>query len=105
MDIKGYDAWKLSGPPEWDGPQCNWCGGIYDIRVKTEGCGHVPPVLTCEECFTGQDDGPDFDDLQTAYDYARDIAWLCLYVALRIILVAAVGLALFLAALALMQLI
>ena len=69
MQIPGYDAWKLSGPPEWEGPSCDWCGGGDDIRVQTEGCRHIPAMLTCEECFTGTDDGPCFDDLQTAEEY------------------------------------
>jgi len=74
MNIPGYDAWKLSGPPEWEGPTCDGCGSGGDIRVHTDGWGRIPPGLTCEECFTGQDDGPCFDDLQTADDYAQEEA-------------------------------
>jgi len=74
MNIPGYDAWKLSGPPEWDGPTCDWCGTGDDVRVQCEGKWHVKPVLTCEECFTGQDEGPCFDDLQPADEYYQDEA-------------------------------
>ncbi len=73
MDIPGYDAWKLAGPPEADDPQCDWCGNWRDVRVQSEGGRAfgitVKPALTCEDCFTGQDDGPCFDDLQTAEEY------------------------------------
>ncbi len=72
MNIPGYDAWKLSGPPEWEGPTCDYCGAGGDVRVESEGCGRVKPSLVCEDCFTGQDDGPCFDDLQTAEDYAGE---------------------------------
>ena len=72
--IPGYDAWKLASPPEDDGPQCDYCGTWGDIRVQTEGCGRIKPVLSCENCFTGQDDGPCFDDLEAAEDYAQEQA-------------------------------
>jgi len=74
MKIPGYDEWKLSGPPEWEGPTCDWCGGNDDIRVVSEGQGWVEPTLSCEDCFDARDDGPRFDDLQTAQEYYEDEA-------------------------------
>ena len=75
MNIKGYDAWKLSGPPEWDGPTCDWCGGGDDVRVESEGIGTAKPILICVDCFIPKDDdGPCFDDLQPAAEYYQDEA-------------------------------
>ena len=75
---KNYDDWRLSGPPEWEGPTCDYCGTGEDIRVNCPGFYYRgknhPAELVCEECFTGQDDGPCFDDLQTADDYAEEQA-------------------------------
>ncbi len=68
MNIKGYDTWRLSGPPEWEGPTCDCCGTGEDIRVDDTAQG-VKPSLTCSDCY-----GPDFDDLQTADDYAQEQA-------------------------------
>lgn len=67
--IPGYDDWKMT-PPDADGLQCDWCGAGSEIRVESEGDGwKTKPSLTCEECFTGTDDGPCFDDLETAEEY------------------------------------
>ncbi len=74
MNIPGYDAWKLSGPPQWEGPTCDWCGADENIRIQTEGCGAMPALRTCEDCFTGPDDGPCFDDLQTVAEHAQEQA-------------------------------
>ena len=74
MNIPGYDAWRLAGPPEWDGPTCDFCGSGDDIRVRNEAYGRSPMMLTCAACFTGPDDGPDFEDLQTAEDHAQEQA-------------------------------
>jgi hypothetical protein len=75
MNIPGYDAWKLSGPPEWEGPTCDYCGTGDDIRVESPAIGRSKAVLVCEECFTTPEGGhnePCFDDLQTADDYAQE---------------------------------
>ena len=78
MNIKGYDAWKLSGPPEPDGPTCDMCGDWGEIRVECEGMyvkgRTLPPLMICADCFTGQDDGPCFDDLPLAADVEREQA-------------------------------
>ncbi len=78
MNIPGYDAWKLSGPPEWEGPTCSYCGKGEALRVECESFYHrglrTEAALICEDCFTGTDTGPCFDDLQTAEDCARDEA-------------------------------
>jgi hypothetical protein len=78
MNIKGYDAWKLSGPPEWEGPTCDYCGTGESLRVECPSFYHRgkthPPALICEDCFTGTDDGPCFDDLQTAAEYYQEQA-------------------------------
>jgi len=73
MNLPGYDAWKLSGPPESDGPTCEFCGNGGEIRVLHEGWGKVPVCLSCDDCFSpSDDDGPCFDDLQLAVDYFRE---------------------------------
>ena len=74
MNIKGYDAWKLSGPPEWEGPTCNWCGGGDDVRVLNKADKVFGADLICADCFTGKGDGPCFDDLQPAAEYYQDEA-------------------------------
>ena len=77
MNIPGYDAWKLSGPPEWGGPTCDYCGTGEDIRVQCPGFYYRkshPAALVCEDCFTGQDDGPCFDDLQPVAEHEQEKA-------------------------------
>ncbi len=79
VKIPGYDKWRLAGPPEWEGPTCDYCGQqADDARVHCEGFFYQgknrPATLVCEECFTGTDDGPCFDDLQPASEYYRDQA-------------------------------
>lgn len=65
----GYDAWILRGPPEDDRPECDYCGETEGLRVAHEGWGKVPPGFICEECFTGEDTGPCFDDLPTVEEW------------------------------------
>ncbi len=78
MTIPGYDAWRLSGPPEWEGPTCDYCGSGEDVRVQCEGFffrgKNRPATLVCEGCFVNTDTGPCFDDLQTAEDHAQEQA-------------------------------
>jgi hypothetical protein len=74
MQIPGYDDWKLSGPPEWEGPTCEFCGDGGDIRVINEGYSHQPATLICEGCFTPLPGGPDWEDLTTAAEYAQEQA-------------------------------
>ena len=47
-------------------PTCDWCGNSHDIRVETERYRKAKPSLTCRDCFTPSDTGPDFDDLEAA---------------------------------------
>ena len=68
------DDVNIPAPPGADDPQCDWCGAWGDIRVRNEAYGRSPMMLTCADCFTGPDDGPDFDDLQTAEDHAQEQA-------------------------------
>lgn len=42
---------------------CEWCGTTRRIRMTCDGGGYVQPSYSCEECFPGYDDGPDWDDL------------------------------------------
>lgn len=44
-------------------PECPYCGATEGLRVKCDGGGYIAPEYTCADCFTGQDDGPTFDDL------------------------------------------
>jgi hypothetical protein len=44
-------------------PECPYCGAADRLRVKCDGGGYVAPEFTCEDCFTGTDTGPSFDDL------------------------------------------
>ena len=77
MNIPGYDAWKLSGPPEWEGPACDYCGSGEDIRVEAPAIGRSKASLVCEECFITPEGGhnePCFDDLQPADEYFQDEA-------------------------------
>ena len=65
MNIPGYDAWRLAGPPEPDGPTCDWCGTGGDIRIDKSG---KRTELVCSDCFSG------FDDLQPASEYFEEQA-------------------------------
>jgi hypothetical protein len=47
-------------------PECPYCGATQGLRVKCDGGGYIAPEYTCEECFTGTDTGPCFDDLVPA---------------------------------------
>lgn len=72
--LPGYDAWRLRGPDEPSGPTCDYCGTDKGVRVAHRGWGGVKDSLICEDCFTGADDGPCFDDLQLAAEYYEDMA-------------------------------
>lgn len=45
-------------------PECAYCGATEGLRVKCDGGGYIAPEYTCEDCFTGTDTGPCFDDLK-----------------------------------------
>jgi hypothetical protein len=47
-------------------PECPYCGATKGLRVKCDGGGYIAPDYICEECFTGTDTGPCFDDLVPA---------------------------------------
>lgn len=70
-----YDERRMT-PPEPDGPTCDWCGAEGEIRVESEGLAGTrhKPSITCEDCFTGHDEGPCFDDLALAVDHFRELA-------------------------------
>ena len=54
----------LRGLPR--GPTCDYCDTPDNVRLQHDGYGPIPPSFICEECFTGTDDGPCFDDLEPA---------------------------------------
>lgn len=48
----------------WIIPECAYCGTTHALRVESDGCvGWALPEYICEECFSGGDTGPCFDDL------------------------------------------
>lgn len=47
-------------------PECALCGTTEGLRIKCDGGGYTTPEYVCEDCFTGTDDGPSFDDLPEA---------------------------------------
>lgn len=52
---------------KWNEPvECPYCGTTSGLRVASDGGGYIAPEYSCEACFTGQDDGPCFDDLPAA---------------------------------------
>lgn len=46
-------------------PACPYCGTTHGLRIASRDprIGYAPDFI-CEACFTGQDDGPCFDDLE-----------------------------------------
>lgn len=56
-------ARKVFDTPSKQKPECPYCGATNGLRVKNIGYGPTGPEFTCEDCFTGTDDGPSFDDL------------------------------------------
>lgn len=44
---------------------CPYCGTTHGLRIASRDprIGHAPDFI-CADCFTGQDDGPCFDDLE-----------------------------------------
>lgn len=62
MNLPGYDAWKLAGPPDPEGPECAECGGYDDVRME-DGT----PV--CRECFCDR-----FSSLPTPREHAEAAA-------------------------------
>lgn len=49
-------------------PECPYCGETKNLRIVCPAIGKCGPVYTCEDCFTGRDDGPCFDDLPEVPD-------------------------------------
>lgn len=47
-------------------PQCGYCGEFQRLRILHKGdpWGLIGPEYICEECFTPDDTGPCFDDLE-----------------------------------------
>ena len=45
--------------------ECSSCGATHvELRRVNDGCGPVPPHITCEECFPwNNDSGACFDDM------------------------------------------
>lgn len=65
MNIKGYDAWKLSGP---DDDRCPECGGSHEVECQfCDGTGEVVDeacwqcegtgTIHCESCGGEEPDG------------------------------------------------
>ena len=77
MDIPGYDAWRLQGPPE---PECEWCNdtGFLDCP-NCGGDGEVDDCGTeCPECNgTGRLECENHDEPDGDYEYERrrDAQW------------------------------
>ncbi len=44
--------------------ECYWCGDqSAPLRMESPGMGWREDQFSCEACFTGQDDGPCWDEL------------------------------------------
>ena len=52
-------------------PECHYCGDNKSELRVLEYDGYIPDELTCEECFSGADDGPYFDDLPLIDEQGR----------------------------------
>lgn len=63
------DADEIHGDKQQ--PQCCYCGAIQAEFRVLDYDGYRPSELTCEDCFTGGDEGPCFDDLPTIEEYTR----------------------------------
>lgn len=51
--------------PQPSTPACPYCGTTHGLRItgRDPRIGYAPDYI-CADCFTGQDDGPCFDDLE-----------------------------------------
>ena len=47
-------------------PRCEYCETTEGLRQHHDGGGYIAPDYICEDCFTGSDTGPGFDDLPLA---------------------------------------
>lgn len=47
-------------------PTCAYCDATEGLRQHHDGGGYIAPDYVCEDCFTGTDTGPSFDDLPLA---------------------------------------
>lgn len=55
---------KTSRLDNWNNPiECPYCGQTEGLRVACDGGGYIATDYICAACFTGQEDGPCFDDL------------------------------------------
>jgi hypothetical protein len=63
--IEPLGIWECERCQE-ERPQCGYCGTFDGIRIHQPAslCGLIGPSYICEECFTGTDTGPCFDDLE-----------------------------------------
>ncbi len=70
MKIKGYDEWKLQGPPE---PSCEACGdtGQYDC-MNCGGDGEVAEGIDCPAC-----DGSGLVECDCREEPEEAGAWAC----------------------------
>ncbi len=57
-------------------PRCPYCGETTGLRMKHDGGMSafgfriMDPEYSCEDCFTGTDTGPCFDDLPAVEERA-----------------------------------
>jgi len=49
-----------------DTPVCAYCDQTEGLRQYHDGGGYIEQDYICEDCFTGTDTGPSFDDLPLA---------------------------------------
>ena len=60
-------------------PTCSYCDATEGLRQHHDGGVYIAPDYVCEECFTGTDTGPCFDDLPLAPMSESEIAHLRMF--------------------------